>query len=41
MATLIIYYSLGGRTDLVAKTLAKHLNGDLVRILDFEFEFID
>ena len=36
MATLIIYYSLGGRTDLVAKTLAKHLNGDLVRIHDMK-----
>lgn len=36
MATLIIYYSLGGKTDLVAKTLAKHLNGDLVRIHDMK-----
>lgn len=34
MATLLIYYSQGGKTDLVAKTLAKHLNGDLVRIHD-------
>ena len=34
MSTLFIYYSKGGRTDLVAKTLAKHLNGDLVRIHD-------
>ena len=36
MATLIIYYSMGGKTDLVAKTLAKHLNGDLVRIHDMK-----
>jgi flavodoxin len=36
MATLIIYYSQGGNTDLVAKTLAKHLNGDLVRIHDMK-----
>ena len=36
MATLIIYYSLGGKTDLVAKTLAKHLNADLVRISDLK-----
>jgi len=36
MATVIIYYSLGGKTDLVAKTLAKHLNGDLVRIHDMK-----
>ena len=36
MATLIIYYSQGGKTDLVAKTLAKHLNGDLVRIHDMK-----
>ena len=34
MSTLFIYYSHGGKTDLVAKTLAKHLNGDLVRIHD-------
>ena len=36
MATLFIYYSLGGKTDLVAKTLAKHLTGDLVRIHDMK-----
>lgn len=36
MATLIIYYSQGGKTDLVAKTLAKHLDGDLVRIHDMK-----
>ena len=36
MATLIIYYSMGGKTDLVAKTLAKHLNGDLARIHDMK-----
>lgn len=34
MSTLFIYYSQGGRTDLIAKTLAKHLDGDLVRIHD-------
>lgn len=36
MATLIIYYSQGGNTHLVARTLAKHLNGDLVRIHDMK-----
>lgn len=36
MSTLLIYYSQGGRTDLVAKTLAKHLNGDLVRLHDIK-----
>lgn len=36
MATLIIYYSQGGKTDLVAKTLAKHLNAELVRISDLK-----
>lgn len=36
MATLIIHYSLGGKTDLVARTLAKHLNGDIVRIHDMK-----
>ena len=36
MARIIIYYSLGGKTDLVAKTLAKNLNADLVRIHDLK-----
>lgn len=36
MATLIIYYSQGGTTDLVAKTLAKHINASLVRIHDLK-----
>ena len=36
MATLIIYYSQGGTTDLIAKTLAKHLNASLVRIHDLK-----
>ena len=36
MATLIIYYSQGGTTDLIAKTLAKHLNASFVRIHDLK-----
>ncbi|WP_298502218.1 flavodoxin [uncultured Methanobrevibacter sp.] len=36
MATLIIYYSQGGKTDLVAKTLAKNLNASFVRIHDLK-----
>ena len=36
MATLIIYYSQGGTTDLVAKTLAKHLRASMVRIHDLK-----
>ncbi|WP_295113642.1 flavodoxin [uncultured Methanobrevibacter sp.] len=36
MATLIIYYSQRGTTDLVAKTLAKNLNGSLIRIQDLK-----
>lgn len=36
MATLIMYYSQGGTTDLIAKTLAKHLNASLVRIHDLK-----
>lgn len=36
MATLIIYYSQGGTTELVAKTLADNLNADLVRIHDLK-----
>ena len=34
MKRIIIYYSNGGTTDLVAKTLAKKVNADLVRIHD-------
>ena len=36
MATLIIYYSQGGTTDLIAKTLAKQLNASFVRIHDLK-----
>lgn len=36
MRRIIIYYSQGGTTDLVAKTLAKTLNADLVRIHDLK-----
>lgn len=36
MAKIIIYYSQGGTTDLVAKTLAKNLNATLVRIHDLK-----
>jgi flavodoxin len=36
MATIIIYYSQGGKTDLVAKTLAKNLNASLIRIHDLK-----
>ena len=36
MRRIIIYYSQGGTTDLVAKTLAKNLNADLVRIHDLK-----
>lgn len=36
MATLIIYYSQGGTTELVAKTLANELNASLVRIHDLK-----
>lgn len=36
MAKIIIYYSQGGKTDLVAKTLAKKLNSDLLRIHDLK-----
>ena len=36
MSRLIIYYSQKGTTDLVAKTLAKHLNADLLRIHDLK-----
>ena len=36
MRRIIIYYSQGGTTDLVAKTLAKNLNADIVRIHDLK-----
>jgi flavodoxin len=36
MRRIIIYYSQGGKTDIVAKTLAKKLNTDLVRIHDLK-----
>ena len=36
MATLIIYYSQGGNTELVAKTLAQNLRADMVRIHDLK-----
>ena len=36
MAKIIIYYSQRGTTDLIAKTLAKNLNADLVRIYDLK-----
>ena len=36
MPKAIIYYSQGGTTDLVAKTLAKNLNADLFRIYDLK-----
>lgn len=36
MATLIIYYSQRGTTDIVAKTLAKNLRGNIVRIHDLK-----
>lgn len=36
MRRIIIYYSQGGTTDLVSKTLAKNLNADLVRIHDLK-----
>lgn len=36
MATIIIYYSQGGTTDIVAKTLAKHLKASTVRIHDLK-----
>ncbi len=31
MKRIIVYYSNGGTTDLVAKTLAKNLNADLAQ----------
>ena len=36
MRRIIVYYSNGGTTDLVAKTLAKKINADLVRIHDLK-----
>ena len=36
MKRIIVYYSNGGTTDLVAKTLAKKLNADLARIYDLK-----
>ena len=36
MKTLIIYYSNGGKTDLVARTLAKNLHTDLLRVIDLK-----
>ena len=36
MATLIIYYSQGGTTELVAKTLAKNLRASMVRVHDLK-----
>ncbi|WP_407453884.1 flavodoxin family protein [Methanobrevibacter sp.] len=36
MATIIIYYSQGGTTDIVAKTLAKQLKASSVRIHDLK-----
>lgn len=36
MKTLIIYYSQGGTTDLVARALAKKLKADLLRVRDLK-----
>lgn len=36
MTTLIIYYSQGGTTELVAKTLAKNLRADLLKVRDLK-----
>lgn len=36
MKTLILYYSDGGTTHIVAKTLSIHLNADLLRIKDLK-----
>lgn len=36
MKTLIIYYSNSGTTEVVSKTLAYHLNADLVKIHDMK-----
>lgn len=36
MATLIIYYSLSGKTELVAHTLAKKINANVLKIKDLK-----
>ena len=36
MNRIIVYYSQGGKTDLIAKTLAGNINADLVRIHDLK-----
>lgn len=36
MATLIIYYSQGGTTELVAKTLARNLGANILKIRDLK-----
>lgn len=36
MATLIIYYSQSGKTELVSHTLAKNLRADVLRIKDLK-----
>ena len=36
MAKVIIYYSQGGKTDLIARVLGNRLNADLVRIHDLK-----
>ena len=36
MKTLVVYYSLTGKTDIVAQTLAAELNADLRRVEDIE-----
>lgn len=36
MATLIMYYSQGGTTETVAKTLAENLDGSLLKIHDLK-----
>ena len=36
MNTLILYYSDGGTTHIIAKTLAMHLNADTLRIKDLK-----
>lgn len=36
MATLIIYYSQGGTTELVAKTLARNLGANILKVRDLK-----
>lgn len=36
MAKLILYYSQGGTTDLVARTLSKNLRANLIRVRDLK-----